>query len=773
MTEDKDNVINLKEELFKYLVHWRWFVLSVFLSLIAAFLYLTVTPKSYNIATKILIKDEKSNDLANQLSAFSEMSLLGNSKNNIENEVEILKSRTLIYNTLDSLKLNIQYLDTSEVISKDLYKKSPVKLIWNNEHISKKTTIVLSNIEDNSFDVSVNDEKIDGGTFGKTINSEFGSFIINRTAAINDLNTITINVFPKIAQAEGYQKNLNVSPTSKTSSIIDVSIIDQTPEKAVDFLNTLVFNYNLAGVKDKRYISENTSNFISDRLDLIATELGDVESQVEGYKNTNNLSDIETEVKLYLDNLSSFEKSVVQNETKINVVNSLISHISKSKQDELVPGGLLNDDASSESFIQEINHLILEKQKLSISATSENAAYIELENQIRALKANLLASLRRNLSSLQIIKNDYKRQESEMQSKLAQVPRQEREFRIIDRQQKVKEALYLFLLQKREETNITLAATDMNAKVIDKAIVTDKPVAPKTMIILLAALLLGGLIPFLVIYVKNLLDTKIKTRFDITDNSNIPFLGDVPTSESSDELMELSSRSSAAEAIRIVRTNLDFILSEKAEDECKVIFLTSTISGEGKTFVSANLAATFSLSGKKVLLMGLDLRNPKLYEYLKVNPLGISNYITTNNKPLKDFILPVEGYDNFDVLSSGSIPPNPTEILMSKKIKEIFDELKAQYDYIIVDTAPVSLVTDTLLISKHADATIYVVRANKIDKDMLRIPNELYKDNKLNKLTFVLNDSDVTKGYGYGYGYGYGNIVEPKPLWKRILGIKQ
>ena len=773
MTEDKDNVINLKEELFKYLVHWRWFVLSVFLSLIAAFLYLTVTPKSYNIATKILIKDEKSNDLANQLSAFSEMSLLGNSKNNIENEVEILKSRTLIYNTLDSLKLNIQYLDTSEVISKDLYKKSPVKLIWNNEHISKKTTIVLSNIEDNSFDVSVNDEKIDGGTFGKTINSEFGSFIINRTAAINDLNTITINVFPKIAQAEGYQKNLNVSPTSKTSSIIDVSIIDQTPEKAVDFLNTLVFNYNLAGVKDKRYISENTSNFISDRLDLIATELGDVESQVEGYKNTNNLSDIETEVKLYLDNLSSFEKSVVQNETKINVVNSLISHISKSKQDELVPGGLLNDDASSESFIQEINHLILEKQKLSISATSENAAYIELENQIRALKANLLASLRRNLSSLQIIKNDYKRQESEMQSKLAQVPRQEREFRIIDRQQKVKEALYLFLLQKREETNITLAATDMNAKVIDKAIVTDKPVAPKTMIILLAALVLGGLIPFLVIYVKNLLDTKIKTRFDITDNSNIPFLGDVPTSESSDELMELSSRSSAAEAIRIVRTNLDFILSEKAEDECKVIFLTSTISGEGKTFVSANLAATFSLSGKKVLLIGLDLRNPKLYEYLKVNPLGISNYITTNNKPLKDFILPVEGYDNFDVLSSGSIPPNPTEILMSKKIKEIFDELKAQYDYIIVDTAPVSLVTDTLLISKHADATIYVVRANKIDKDMLRIPNELYKDNKLNKLTFVLNDSDVTKGYGYGYGYGYGNIVEPKPLWKRILGIKQ
>ena len=772
MTEEKDNVINLKEELFKYLAHWRWFILSVFVTLILAFLYLKFTPKSYSVATKILIKDEKSNDLANQLSAFSEMSMLGNSKNNIENEVEILKSRTLIYNTLDSLNLNIQYLDTSEVIEKDLYKKSPVQVLWNNDHITKTVSIELTDIDGSSFNVSVNDTKIGKANFGKNISSEFGAFVVNKTGALNKLTQVKINIFPKLQHAESYRNILSVSPASKTSSVIDVSIIDKTPEKAADFLNTLVYNYNLGGIKDKRFISENTSEFISDRLTLIATELGDVESQVEGYKNTNNLSDIETEVKLYLDNLSTFEKSVLENETKINIVNSLITHISRAKQDDLVPGGLLTEDTGSESIIQEINQLILEKQKMSVSATPENTNYIRLEDQIRSLKSNLLASLRRNLSSLQIVKTDYKRQENEMQSKLSQVPRQEREFRIIDRQQKVKEALYLFLLQKREETNITLAATDLNAKVIDKAIPTDKPVAPKTMIILLAALVLGAIIPFIIIYIKNLLDTKIKTRFDITDNSDIPFLGDVPTSDSSGELMEIGSRSSAAEAIRIVRTNLDFILSDKAEEECKVIFLTSTISGEGKTFVSANLAATFSLSGKRVLLIGLDLRNPKLYEYVKVNPLGISNYITANNKSLNDYISPVEGYENFDVLSSGSIPPNPTEILMNKKIKEVFDTLKAQYDYIIVDTAPVSLVTDTLLISKYADATIYVVRANKIDKDMLRIPNELYKDKKLNKLSLVLNDSDVTKGYGYGYGYGYGANVEKKPFWKNLLGMK-
>jgi len=772
MIEEKENTINLKEELFKYLSQWRWFVLSVFLTLICAVLYLKFTAKSYNVSTKILIKDEKSNDIATQLSAFSEMGLLGNSKNNIENEVEILKSRTLISTTLDSLNLNIQYLDKSEIVSKDLYKGSPVRIIWSSEDVEEQVTITLKNFHGNSFELSVNEDALGTIGFGKTVNSDFGSFSITKTGVLNNIKELEINIFPKMQQAQNFQKVLDVSPSSKTSSIIDVSIIDKTPEKAADFLNTLIYNYNLGGIKDKRFISENTANFISDRLVLIATELGDVESQVEGYKNSNNLSDIQTEVKIYLDNLSTFEKSVLENETKINIVTDLIKHIGRTKYDDLVPGGLLLDDQGSETLIQEINQSILEKQKLAISATVENENYIKLENQIRALKNNLQASLRRNLNSLQIVKNDYKRQEKDMQSKLSQVPRQEREFRIIDRQQKVKESLYLFLLQKREETNITLAATDMNAKVIDKAIPTTKPVSPKTLIVLLAALFFGGLIPFIVIYIKNLLDTKVKTRFDITDNTNIPFLGDIPTSESSSELMELSSRSSAAEAIRIVRTNLDFILSNKGENECKTIFMTSTISGEGKTFVSANLAATFSLSGKKVLLLGLDLRNPKLYEYIKVNPLGITNYVTTGNKPIEDYIIPVEGYSNFDVLSSGSIPPNPTEILMNKRIKELFESLKLKYDYIIVDTAPVSLVTDTLLISKYADATIYVVRANKIDKEMLRIPNELYKEKKLTNLTIVLNDSDVTKGYGYGYGYGYGSKVEDTPLWKKILGIK-
>jgi len=235
MTEEKDNVINLKEELFKYLAHWRWFILSVFVTLILAFLYLKFTPKSYSVATKILIKDEKSNDLANQLSAFSEMSMLGNSKNNIENEVEILKSRTLIYNTLDSLNLNIQYLDTSEVIEKDLYKKTPVQVLWNNDHITKTVFMKLTDIDGISFNFSVNGTKIGKTSFGKNISTEYGAFVVNKTGALNKLSQVKVNIFPKLQHAESYRNILSVAPASKTSSVIDVSIIDKTPEKAADF----------------------------------------------------------------------------------------------------------------------------------------------------------------------------------------------------------------------------------------------------------------------------------------------------------------------------------------------------------------------------------------------------------------------------------------------------------------------------------------------------------------------------------------------------------
>jgi capsular exopolysaccharide synthesis family protein len=317
------------------------------------------------------------------------------------------------------------------------------------------------------------------------------------------------------------------------------------------------------------------------------------------------------------------------------------------------------------------------------------------------------------------------------------------------------------LLQKREETAISMAATEPNARVIDEAKGNKVPVSPKKSIIYLASLLMGLLIPFGIIYTDDLLDTKIKSRLDLEGKTMIPFIGDLPTSDTPSVIMKSESRTSSAEALRIIRTNLEFMLSKVPEGMAKTVFLTSTFPKEGKTFVSANLAATFALSGKKVLLIGMDIRNPRLDEYLDIPERGFTNYLSSKDMKLEDLIVKYEGYEDFHVLPAGVIPPNPAELLMSKKVDTLFETLKAQYDYIIVDTAPVSLVTDTLLIAKHADTFIYVARANFLEKRMLNIANGLYKDGKLPNMCLLLNDTDTTKGYGYGYGYGNETVKEP------------
>ena len=334
--------------------------------------------------------------------------------------------------------------------------------------------------------------------------------------------------------------------------------------------------------------------------------------------------------------------------------------------------------------------------------------------------------------------------------------------------------MYSYLLKKKEETAISLAVTVANAKIIDVAYSDGIPVSPKRKIIFLAALLLGVLVPFIIIYIKNLLDTKIHTRKDIEELTTIPFLGDVPHSETNEKIViGNDARTSTAEAFRLIRTNLDFMLPTKENDLGKTIFITSTTSGEGKSFISINLAAALSLSNKKVLLMGMDLRAPKVTEYLGIpERKGITNFITNEKVSLEDIKFSIPEIKGLDIIASGVIPPNPAELLLHAKVKELFEEVKKDYDYIIVDTAPVNLVTDTLLVSKYADMFLYVSRANYLDKRMLNVAQTLYNEKKLVNMAIILNDTDMTRGYGYGYGYGYGNAyVETikKPWYKRIL----
>ncbi|RKS21829.1 capsular exopolysaccharide synthesis family protein [Flavobacterium endophyticum] len=777
--ENQESDFSIREQIEKYLAHWKWFLFTIIITLVCAFIYLRYATPLYRANATILVKDDKKGGLASEFSALSDLGVLGGSKSNVDNEVEVLRSRTLIYNTVEELKLNVSYINHGRVKSVELYKNSPIVFLFfpkAKDKKFKKTIFQVGSVNKDTYRLTYADKEIGIFRYNKLISSTLGNILVTKStredSKLNGEFSIDCEVSPLAKKTQSFKSRLNVSPLSKNTSVVELSIVDEVPERGEDFLNTLVEIYNQNAIEDKNLVAEKTSQFISQRLEFITNELSDVEKDVEGFKNQNRLTDIESETKLFLENASDYEKQKIETEIQQNVVASMISFLKSSKSEDLVPTNILSTGTDSEagSLIAEYNKLVIERNRIATGATLDNPVVKNADKRIVALKSNIQQSLYRLQSSLNIKRRNLDREGAEIGGRKAQVPRLEREFRIIDRQQKVKEALYLYLLEKREETALTLAATEQSAKVIDSALSSEVPVSPKRMIIYLGALLAGLAIPFGIIYIMDLLNTKIKTRQEIEKRLAIPFLGDVPKSESHEEMINTNSRSSSAEAIRIVRTNLEFMLTGVQGDKGKAIFVTSTIPGEGKTFISVNLAGTIALSGKKVLLVGMDIRNPKLAEYIPIKSEGVTNYLSKHDRNLESYITKLDNFENFHVLSSGVIPPNPVELLMNDKLNKMFTELKDTYDYIIVDTAPVSVVTDTLLIANNADAFIYVVRANYLDKRMLHVPEMFYNQKKLPNMSLVLNATEIMKkGYGYGYGYGYGVQEEVKPWYKNIF----
>jgi len=447
-----------------------------------------------------------------------------------------------------------------------------------------------------------------------------------------------------------------------------------------------------------------------------------------------------------------------------------VSNYVNANPGELIPANLGIGDASVDGNTTKYNQLVLERNRILKGSTEINPVIVNLNGQIKNLEESIKQSLANTQAGLKISLNAIKGQESRFASTISEVPKQERVFRDIQRQQQIMETIYLYLLQKREENAITMAVTQPSAKIIDLAYGSNTPVSPKRNIIYLAALLLGLLIPFGVIYVLALLDNKIHSRRDLESVVNAPILGDVPNTKSGDKIVVSDSdRSSIAESFRLLRTNINFMLTS-VKDGGKTIFITSTISGEGKTFVSINLAAVLALTDKKVLLIGADIRKPKIGEYLDLKyEKGMTHFLMDNTLKVTDIIESVTAV-NFDFISSSLIPPNPSELLMNGRFEEVLAYGKQHYDYVIVDTAPVNLVTDTLLLSHLADMFIYVVRANYLDKRLLSIPKMMYEEKRLPNMAMLVNGTDLERGYGYGYGYGgYSEEVIKKPWYKTLF----
>ncbi|HEU4788929.1 MAG TPA: polysaccharide biosynthesis tyrosine autokinase [Flavobacterium sp.] len=786
LNEEFKNDYRFKSFLEKYILHWRWFAISACISFFLAFLYLRYATPEYKAITTVLVKDEKKGEMLSEMSAFADLGLGGGLKRNVDNEIEILKSRTLVERVIKKLNLNVFFLVEGRIIDGEIYEKTPIEVYFvdkTNEFYKNKIKLKFIELTPHTF--SLENEILEDAPkvilsqkkefkYMELIPTAYGRLIISKSKSAenkrsNKHQSIQIIVKPLGKVVESFRKRLEVEPISKTSSIVTISIKDPMEKKSVAFLDNLIQIYNEDVAADKTFISDNTSKFISNRLKLVTQELEGVEHNVQSFKRSNTLTNIDSEAKLFVEGSNDYDKKAVEAEIQLNVVSSMLDFINKSNNYELLPSNVITGQGDASGLISSYNQLVLDRNRILKSATTANPSVVKMDEQINSLKSTVRESLLQMQSNLIIQKRDLNMNEGILNTKIEKIPVQERQFRVIARQQKVKEELYLYLLQKREETAISLSASEPNIRVIDAAKTEELPVFPKKNIIYFAGLLLGFLVPFGIIYTDDLLDTKVKSILDIEGKTIIPFIGDIPTSQTSSKFIQADNRTSSAEGLRMIRTNLQFMLNKSPDGIAKTIFVTSTFPKEGKTFVSANLAAIFALSGKKVLLIGMDIRNPRLDEFMPLPELGVTNYLSSKNMVLKDLIVKCDGYKNFHILPSGMIPPNPTELLMSEKVDALFKTLKTQYDYIIVDNSPVSIVADTLLIAKNADCFIYVVRANFLDKRMLSIPNKLYNDQKLPNMCLLLNDTNSGKGYGYGYGYGVGM---EKKVWYKVVFSK-
>ncbi len=772
---------NIQEILFRCLVHWPWFVFSVIVCIACAWGYLRLTTPVYNTSATVLIKDDKKGSGASMSSELERMGLDGfvSSSNNVDNEIEVLRSKSLAREVVNHLGLFVTYKDEDEFPSRELYRTSPVVVSLTPQEADKlphpmEVSMTLQPTGAMDVQITIGEkeyrkqfEKLpavfptDEGTIAFFANNDtLSSF---RPENVTKERHITAFINRPFSVAKGYANSLSITPTSKMTSVVVISLKNSNTRRGKDFINKLLEMYNVNANNDKNEVAQKTAEFINERIGIISKELGSTEQDLENFKRSVGITDLSSEAQIALTGNAEYEKKRVENQTQINLVMDLQRYM-QGNEYEVLPSNIGLQDAASAGAIDRYNEMLVERKRLLRTSTENNPTIINLDTSIRAMRSNVQATLDATLKGLQITKEDLAREASRYSRRISDAPTQERQFVSIARQQEIKAGLYLMLLQKREENAITLAATANNAKIIDEALADNNPVFPKKMMVYLAALLLGIGLPVGVIYLIGLTKFKIEGRVDVEKLTSLPVIGDIPLAdEKSGSIAVFENQNNLmSETFRNVRTNLQFIL----ENGKNVILVTSTISGEGKSFVSSNLAISLSLLGKKVVIVGLDIRKPGLNKVFNLSRKehGITQFLTNPTVDLMDLVQPSDINKNLFILPGGAVPPNPTELLARDGLEKAIETLKASFDYVILDTAPVGMVTDTLLIGRTADLSIYVCRADYTRKAEFSLINELSENNKLPNLCIAINGLDLQKkkyGYYYGYGkygkyYGYG-----------------
>lgn len=773
--EQSEEQVNIQELLFRYLIHWPWFVVSIIICIACAWGYLRLTTPIYNISATVLIKDEKKGGGASMSSDLEKMGLEGfiSSSSNVDNEIEVLRSKSLAREVVNNLGLFVTYMDEDEFPSKELYHTSPVLVSLTHQEADKlpgrmEINMILQPTGALGVQITVGEKEYrkqfdklpavfptDEGTVAFFANNDTLSAV--RPENITKERHITAFINRPFSVSKGYVNSLSIAPTSKTTSVVVISLENTNTRRGRDYINKLLEMYNINANNDKNEVAQKTAEFIDERIGIISKELGSTEQDLENFKRSAGITDLSSEAQIALTGNAEYEKKRVENQTQINLVMDLQRYM-KGNEYEVLPSNIGLQDAASAGAIDRYNQMLVERKRLLRTSTENNPTIINLDTSIRAMRTNVQATLDATLKGLQITKEDLAREASRYSRRINDAPTQERQFVSIARQQEIKSGLYLMLLQKREENAITLAATANNVKIIDEALADDNPISPKKTIVYLAALVLGVGLPVGVIYLIGLTKFKIEGRADVEKLTSLPVVGDIPLADEKTGSIAVfeNQNNLMSETFRNVRTNLQFML----ENGKNVILVTSTISGEGKSFISANLAISLSLLGKKVVIVGLDIRKPGLNKVFNIpkKEHGITQYLTNTTANLMDFVQPSDINKNLFILPGGTVPPNPTELLARGGLEKAIETLKANFDYVILDTAPVGMVTDTLLIGRVADLSVYVCRADYTHKAEFTLINELAENNKLPNLCIAVNGLDLnSRKYGYYYGYGkYG-----------------
>lgn len=757
MAKKKSDFIDIQGILREYMSKWYWFAISVIVCCAIGYLATKIFKPKYAVNANVLIAQEDKSGLA-ALGAIGD--ILG-SKGKVDDEIFVISSHSLLRDVARDLGIyKMHYVRKGFLNTEMAYPDFPVDVIAAPGVVDTLRIPI-------SFKIKVNDKglvtvkakalrkvvaDVKDAEFPVSLTTEYGHFVVDTTSFFERGKSLktTVNILGFDAVAEALSKDVSATIGSKKSNAIRLFMKTVNTDYGKDVLNEIIEKYNIRGIAEKNLQGEKTAKFIDERLSIISGDLKEAESDIQTYKEAKGIIGVEAEAAYQTGKRSKIEESLVEAETQGEIIKLTGEFISNPENAySLIP--MTTENKGVQDAITAYNELILERMSLASNAKPNNKALKILDEQIEAMRINIATSVNKAYESVMVTVNDLRGQMKSAMGVLSSVPSQEREFLNMKRQQEVKQQLYLFLLQRREETAMLLANATPKGIIVDEAFAFTRPVSISKMVIMLIAFIIGCCIPPVVLYIRKILRTKFDTKEEIETIIDVPVLGEVCQDKSGRSLVAVAGdHSSTTELFNLLRSHLPFVLGEGNN---KVVMLTSTRSGEGKSFISINLAASMALLDKRVLLIGMDVRKPRLSEYLDIRPrFGLTQYLVSNDISIDDMIVSDQKAPGLDIIAAGPVPPNPAEILTSKRLDTLFEELRSRYDYIFIDSAPVGMVSDAFAVNRLADATIYVVRANYTTRTDLRYLEELYDEKRLKKVSIVINGTVTKRGYGYGYG---------------------